>query len=339
METIFDTGITLILWLQSLGNGLIVIMKGFTFLGNEQFFLLIFPALYWCIDATLGLRIGIILMISGFVNYYFKWAFHLPRPFWYSQDVSAYAVETGFGVPSGHSQNAVVVWGLIATSLRKRWAWIVAIFLIFFIGLSRMFLGMHFYIDVFAGWLLGAIILWLFLRFEKPVSDWFKQKSVVTQLGLLFAISIAVILLGQLILVLLSDWELPEVWIENAIHANPEAVPDPFSMSGIISSAAIMFGLIGGAVLMKSRGDFEIKASVAKLAARYVIGLLGVLVIWLGLDMVFPDGYDFVANAFRYLRYGLAGFWISLGAPWVFIRLKLAEPAQKLNTIQGDAAP
>ena len=339
METIFDTGITLIFWLQSLGNGLIIVMKGFTFLGNEQFYLLIFPALYWCIDSTLGLRTGIILMISGIVNTYFKWAFHLPRPFWYSPDVSAHAVETGFGVPSGHSQNAVVVWGLIAASLRKRWAWIVAIFLIFFIGLSRMVLGMHFYIDVLAGWLLGAIILWLFLRFETPVSEWFKQKPVPTQLGFLLAISIAVILFAQLILVLAGDWEIPAVWIENAIRANPEAIPDPFSMSGIVSNAAIIFGLIGGAVVMKSRGDFEVKAPMTKLVARYVIGLLGVLVIWGGLDMVFPDGHDFVAYAFRYLRYGLAGFWMSLGAPWVFIRFKLAEPAQKLNTIQADAAP
>ena len=37
METILDTGITLILLLQSLGEGFISLMKGFTFMGNEEF--------------------------------------------------------------------------------------------------------------------------------------------------------------------------------------------------------------------------------------------------------------------------------------------------------------
>ncbi len=82
MDTIFDSGVTLILLLQTLGTNFISLMKGFTFLGNEEFYLLIFPLLYWCIDHTLGLRTGIMLMISGILNSYFKWMLHLPRPYW-----------------------------------------------------------------------------------------------------------------------------------------------------------------------------------------------------------------------------------------------------------------
>jgi len=179
MDIILETGITLILILQNFGDGFITLMKGFTFLGDEQFYLLIFPALYWCIDSTLGLRTGIILMISATINAYAKWILHLPRPFWISTEVTAHVHETTFGAPSGHSQNAVVVWGLIASSIKKPWAWIVAVLLMFFIGVSRMALGMHFYLDVLLGWLLGILVLLGFLRFEAPFTAWIKKKPLV----------------------------------------------------------------------------------------------------------------------------------------------------------------
>jgi membrane-associated phospholipid phosphatase len=328
METIFDTGITLVLLLQAWGEGFIALMKGFTFLGNEEFYLLVFPALYWCIDNTLGLRTGIMLMISGILNTYVKWILHLPRPFWYSTKVTAYATETSFGAPSGHSQTAVAVWGLIAATIRKPWAWIAAVILMFGIGLSRMALGVHFYLDVVTGWLMGAVLLWLFLRFEKPAADWMNKKSVRVQVGILFAISLGILIVGQLIQVLIGNWEVPAMWVQNANSALPENPIQPFSMSGIVSNAAVFFGLVSGAILMKTRGGFEIKAKFWKLIFRYIIGLIGVVVIWGGLDAVFPDGHDFVAYAFRYLRYGLAGLWMSLGAPWLFVRFKLAEPEQ-----------
>jgi membrane-associated phospholipid phosphatase len=331
METIFESGVTLVLLLQTLGDGFITVMKGFTFLGNEEFYLLIFPALYWCIDSTLGLRTGIMLMISGILNSYIKWILHLPRPFWYSTKVTAYASETGFGAPSGHSQNAVAVWGLIASTIRKPWAWIAAVLLMFCIGLSRIALGMHFYLDVVTGWLLGAFLLWIFLRFEKPVGDWLNKKTVGMQLGILFAISIGILVVGQLIQVLIGSWEIPAMWVQNANSALQEDSIEPFSMSGIVSNAAIIFGLVGGAIIMKTRGGFEVKAEFWKLIFRYIVGLIGVVIIWGGLDMIFPDGHDFVAYAFRYLRYGSAGLWMSLGAPWIFVRFNLAEPAQKQN--------
>ncbi|HBY07843.1 MAG TPA: phosphoesterase PA-phosphatase [Chloroflexi bacterium] len=332
MDTIFDSGISLILWLQTFGEGFVTLMKGFTFLGNEEFYLLIFPALYWCIDSTLGLRTGIMLMVSGTINSYFKWIFHLPRPFWYSTEVKAHAIETGFGAPSGHSQNAVAVWGLMASSIQKPWAWITAVLLMFLIGLSRMVLGMHFYLDVLSGWLLGAIVLWVFLRFEKPVSAWINKYSIAAQISLMFAISMGSLLIGSLILAVVGGIEIPAVWVQNANTALQEVnAIDPFSMSGVVTNAAVLFGLVSGAILMKARGGFEVKAASWKLALRYLVGLIGVLAIWMGLDLIFPDGHDFVAYAFRYLRYGLAGIWMSLGAPWVFIRLKLAEPAQKLH--------
>ena len=60
---------------------------------------------------------------------------------------------------------------------------------------------------------------------------------------------------------------------------------------------------------------------------RFLLGVVGVLIIRYGLKFVFPDGDTVPAYFFRYLRYAVIGFWVTGGAPWAFIRLKLAEKA------------
>ena len=329
METIFDSGITLTLLLQSLGDGFISLMKGFTFLGNEEFYLLFLPLLYWCIDTALGLRVGLAVLLGGVLNTFFKWIFHLPRPFWYSNQVSTPAAETGsFGVPSGHAQNSVTVWGLVASYVSKPWAWIVAVLLMFGIGLSRIALGVHFYLDVLAGWVLGTLILWAFLKFEQPVLDWLKPRSVAAQIGVMFGLAIGLLLLGGVILFFVGDWQIPALWVENAAAAAPDAEPlNPFTFSSLVTTTAGFFGLAAGAVLMKSLGGFSPKGALWKRALRYVLGIIGVIVVFVGMKMLFPGGDDLAGYVFRFIRYAVVSAWTTLFAPWIFIKIRLAEPA------------
>jgi len=126
METILNVGINWIVALQSLGGWLTLPMKFFSSLGTEEFYMLVLPVLYWCINSSLGTQVAFILMISGGVNEAFKMAFHGPRPYWYSSQVEGLAAETSFGVPSGHAQNAISVWGIMAAGIRKWWAWLLA---------------------------------------------------------------------------------------------------------------------------------------------------------------------------------------------------------------------
>jgi hypothetical protein len=53
MDAIMQWGISLVLALQNIG-GLGSVMKFFTFLGQEEFFLFVMPVVYWCVDAGLG---------------------------------------------------------------------------------------------------------------------------------------------------------------------------------------------------------------------------------------------------------------------------------------------
>src|SRR5665648_313408 len=141
MDTIMNAGINLIAALQDMGSWLTLPMQAISFLGSEDFFMLILPALYWSVDAALGLRVGVILLVSSSLNDALKLAFHGPRPYWFSPKVQAFSSETSFGLPSGHSNSAVGVWGMLASQIRKGWAWVVAILFILLIGISRMYLG------------------------------------------------------------------------------------------------------------------------------------------------------------------------------------------------------
>ena len=74
MDTIISTGIEVSLFFQDIGNTLIEIMKFFSFLGSEDFYLLIMPILVWSIDYTLGMRMGVMLLVSSLTNLFFKFS-------------------------------------------------------------------------------------------------------------------------------------------------------------------------------------------------------------------------------------------------------------------------
>lgn len=111
MQTLLENGVAFIIALQRAGDWMILPMRLFSYLGTEEFFFLVLPLIYWCIDAGLGLRVGLILVTSNMINFVGKQALAGPRPYWYSSHVRGLWVETSFGVPSGHAQHAAVVWG------------------------------------------------------------------------------------------------------------------------------------------------------------------------------------------------------------------------------------
>ncbi|MBI5945847.1 MAG: phosphatase PAP2 family protein [Chloroflexi bacterium] len=324
MQSLIDFGISLIVALQSMGDWLIAPMKFFSYLGNEEFFLLVLPLLYWSVDSALGLRVGVILVTSNLFNNVFKLIFAGPRPYWVSSHVRALWTETSFGIPSGHAQNAVTVWGMIAAYYKRTWVWATAIALIFLIGFSRIFLAAHFPHDVVFGWLLGAILLWAFMRFWEPIAARVNQKTLAQKILIAFITSMLFIALGFGATSLRSGFQIPQTWMDNARLAGDE-LPDPVDPNSTFTSAGTFFGLAAGAAWILSLGGYQAAGPIQKRAIRYVIGLVGVLILYMGLGQIFPRDPDLISYALRFVRYTLIGFWVAGGAPWVFKKIKLAE--------------
>jgi membrane-associated phospholipid phosphatase len=328
MDTIWPIEIGFTRLLQSAGGWLLLPMRLITLLGNEEFYMLVMPALYWCVDAVLGLRIGIILLTSGILNGTAKLIFKSPRPYWFDTRVAAHSTESSFGMPSGHAMNSMSVWGLLAVSLRKKGVTIITAGIILLIGISRIYLGVHFTSDVLVGWLLGALLLLVFLRLEKRVDGWVKTLPFGRFVLIMFLISLAVIAGNALIIRANADWQVPSSWLTTAAATAPEGELDPLSLDGTITNAAVLFGLASGAVWMNRKGGFNAGGKWWQRLIRFLIGVVGVLILWAGLGKVFPHTADLLGFTLRYVRYAMTGAWISVGAPLVFLRLGLAEKAK-----------
>ncbi len=326
MDIIYNFGLQIILAVQSLGTWLEPVMEFFSYLGIEEFYLILLPAVFWCWDAALGLRLGVGLVVSALCNSLLKLALHMPRPYWVDARVQAFSSETSFGAPSGHAQNAVVVWGTIARFIKKPWGWTLAVFLIFFIGLSRIYLGVHFPHDVFIGWLIGALLLWAFVALEKRWLPITLEWSITKQIGTAFILSLFVLGLYLLVYWPISEWEVPQTWIIQAQQSAPQAETlHPIELSGAVSNAGTLFGMLCGAALLKSKGWYQPGKSAWKRGLCFVIGVCGVILLYGGLSAILPRGESLVPQLFRYLRYAIVGIWVALLAPTLFIRLRLAE--------------
>ena len=128
--------------------------------------------------ACLGLAVSLILLInrrwlllvgwvaaltgSGFLNAMLKAFFHRVRPVF----ANPWLAEPGWSFPSGHTMGSLVAYGMLAYLLIVAWRipfprTIVAmsVALVLAIGFSRIYLGVHFFSDVVAGY--AAAMMWL----------------------------------------------------------------------------------------------------------------------------------------------------------------------------------
>ena len=322
MGELISSFIPIAIWFQSLGNWLVPPFQFITFLGNEAFYLLVMPALYWCYHPHWGMEMGLMLLLSGGVNSLLKLSFRSPRPFWVSTEIKGLASGTTFGFPSGHAQNAAGVWGWLAQKLKKTWLQLSLLLLITLIGFSRLVLGVHFLHDVVAGWLFGVFLLTLYLNLKGPFLKWFMPKGYRFQIAFIFLVSLLLIILGLFLTSPLFVMPLPESWVEKL-----DQPFSPYSLDQIVTVGGTLFGLVAGAVLLRQESNppnLEGGSPEQKIL-RYFIGLLGLFILWGGLDVVFPEGNTPFSITLRYFRYTLIGFWITWMAPVLFQRLKLLQ--------------
>ena len=130
---------------------------------------------FWLVVAAVA---GALLL-----NFVLKQFFDRPRP----ELVPTLMRETSASFPSGHSMLSAVVYltlGALLTRLvepvrLKLYILATAIFLSALVGLSRIYLGVHFPTDVLAGWTVGlvwAIVCWL-------VAENLQKKGLVEKPG------------------------------------------------------------------------------------------------------------------------------------------------------------
>jgi membrane-associated phospholipid phosphatase len=144
------------------------VFEGITDLGSPLVvWLLVLAMVSWCWRrGERVLAIGVASIVAGEVilDYVLKNVIHRTRPAFGAHFLHGLS----YSFPSGHAFGGIVVYGLLAFLLvdfyrpernARRLVWSVAGALIFAIGLSRTYLGVHYPSDVIGGWAAG--VAWL----------------------------------------------------------------------------------------------------------------------------------------------------------------------------------
>ena len=147
-----------------------------TALGSGVAYLLLLPAVAWCHDRRLGAELLLLFAATSALNSELKQLWSLPRPFVHAPELQL-VFTRGYSLPSGHAQNAAALWGLIAFAAGRRRTRIAAAAALVAIGLSRVYLGVHYPTDVLLGWAIGLLLALALWRGRDRLWEWLARPT------------------------------------------------------------------------------------------------------------------------------------------------------------------
>lgn len=269
---------------QSVSSPVLDVLFGaITMLGAEEAFILMIALLFWTVSKMFAIRVGVLVLLSSFVNSGLKDLFRLPRPS--PDEVRVILAETGggYGFPSAHAQTATVFWGYLARAVRPRRFTVAAVAIVFLIGLSRVYLGVHFPGDVVGGFVFGGVILAVYLW----VTEWLAPPGRA----------------------------LPKPWLP------PVAVLAPFGLLALYRSAeafkmvGLLVGLGTGCLVEDRYVRMDERASLGVQVLKATFGIAVTFGLRAGLKALFAPE----SAVLGMVRYAAMALWVSLGAPAVFV--------------------
>lgn len=153
----------LIKYIQGFSNPFIdLIFNTITYLGGSTIGVILSLILFWCTNKRLGYKFLYAILFSFSLNIFIKGVFNSPRP------VGVYGIHNnkipttiGSSFPSGHSQVNATVFTFLINQYRNIYIWIIGIFMIIMIPISRLYFGFHWPKDVIAGTIIGVISVFI----------------------------------------------------------------------------------------------------------------------------------------------------------------------------------
>lgn len=139
------------------------VMSAVTQLGGEVIFIVAAVVVFWCVRKWEGYYLMTVAFCGTVLNQFLKLICRVPRPWVRDPNFtiveSARAEATGYSFPSGHTQNAIGLFGGMARWGGRRWVRLGLTALALVIAFSRMYLGVHTPADVGVSLVLAAALV------------------------------------------------------------------------------------------------------------------------------------------------------------------------------------
>jgi len=142
--------------------GLDAFMVAVTILGLTYILVFVGPVLWWKKHRELGFDVVVLIIVSDLLVEILKLVTMRERPNVVLEDVNTlswgpFTTATSLSFPSGHASRAFAMAVLIAFGTRHR-VGAATLSFAFLVGISRIYLGLHWPSDVLAGALLGILL-------------------------------------------------------------------------------------------------------------------------------------------------------------------------------------
>ncbi|MBB2184465.1 phosphatase PAP2 family protein [Lachnospiraceae bacterium MD1] len=264
-----DTMIEILKYIQSFSNPFLdSFFELVTMLGENIFFIAVIAVFYWCFNKTFGYKLAFVYLTSGAFNTIIKEIVKFPRPIGY-EGIRSSRIKTagGYSFPSGHTQQASSLFITLMMEFRKKWLYIIGVLGMLFVGLSRMYLGVHWPTDVIGGLMIG--ILWTITVVK--IFDWSKDREDPALLG--------VLVIPMMICLLL---------IKTATY---------------YKAVGALTAMWAGYLIEDKYIHYVTKAVWWKQLIKLVVGLLGIILIRVYIKMLLP--LSIYSDFFRYALMGL----------------------------------
>jgi membrane-associated phospholipid phosphatase len=322
MESLMDLSLEFIDWLQINFPQLKGFFSVLSEFGTFEFYLALITLFYWSINKRLGTTLAIVLLCSSSIHQTLKHAFRDPRPYWIDPSVGL-SQEDIYGLPSGHAANSTIVYLVLASRVRRNWFWLLALFGIILMGISRIYLGVHDIPDVLVGLAIGLVIFIVYMLWERNFSIRFSRRILGQRLLFPIVLTGVFVAIYAATMLLIGEPDRDVSWVSFIDAAEKE------TLSNVVFALTALLSFSAGTILEGSWVRSKADGPIWKRLLRYALGLAITLVLWFGLARYIPEEPTLLALILSALHTLLVVAWVTYYAPWLFVQLRLSESAPR----------